>query len=161
MMRKTEPIIVYNPMAYSEKKKYIFIEGNSEEQKLEAAYLFGEFLYLNIYVDGFVTAYEPYVGCKMYNKPIVPFSKLNEDRDIAFTQKKHIDTCYGQVQPLEILNPSFVADEVVIYGAGFNGEWIRKELEIRGGGKLHVLSIQILILWESIDKGWRCVRLIF
>ncbi|MDE7131967.1 MAG: hypothetical protein K2O65_09250 [Lachnospiraceae bacterium] len=129
MMRKTEPIIVYNPMVYSEMKKYIYIDGNSEEQKLAAAYLFGEFLDLNIYVDGFVTDCEFFIGCKMYNKPIINISELESDRDIAFVQKKHADIRYENVQPLQMLNPSFTADEVVIYGAGFNGEWIKKELE--------------------------------
>ncbi len=141
-----QELLVWNPLLYSKRKKYIWYDREME-QRLQSAYLFGRLLQMNVYIDGFATDYEPDVDVWMYHKPIVNIRELSAEEAVVFVAAKHKRPPYAICEEIKVLNSALQTDHVTIYGAGANGDFVWKYLTERG------ISIDQYIDQDALKTG--------
>lgn len=130
-MKDPEQLFIINPLVYGNKKIYIWFKDNPE-QKEGAMSLFCRFLILEIYVDGFATDEQLYIGREAFHKPIVDISSLDAEEAVVFCAKEYGERLYEICQTATVLNPAVNKDRMVIFGAGKYGLEVYEQLSRKG-----------------------------
>lgn len=115
-----QEMLVINPVAFGDLKKYIWFDKNLERRK-SALSLFFRFLDMEIPMEGFATDDEEYIGASAFNRPIVGLESLKSGDAVAFIETECDDDLYADIQPFEIMNPVLIGKKVIIFGAGKYG----------------------------------------
>lgn len=129
-MKKPESVFVRNPMTSSGFKKYIFF-NRADGKKEDALAMFCQFLVEGIYIDGFATDEEIYIGTSAFHKPIVDVRKLDSKETVVFIEHEDDEVMYDICQPVVMVNPMLNKDNIVIFGAGKYGGEVFKQLLVR------------------------------
>ncbi len=130
-MKEADQLFVLNPIVYSNLKKYIWFKDDWE-QKEAALSVFCRFLVMEIYLDGFATDENEYIGKKAFNKPIVDISDLNPEEAVVFYDKENEERLYDICQTVTVLNPAINTSRMVIFGAGKYGKEVYEQLSRKG-----------------------------
>lgn len=139
-MEKVDRLFVENPLIYSDLKKYLWFKDNVR-QKEEAVALFWHFLVKEIYIEGFATDEEGYIGEKAFNKPIVDIRKLNRNKNIVFMTGEYGQKICDICQTVTLVNPVVNNDKMIIFGAGKYGTEVYEQLTRRGLGERIIFFI--------------------
>lgn len=129
-MKKPESVFVRSPLTTSDLKKYIFF-NRMNGKKEDALAIFCQFLVEGIYIDGFATDEEIYIGTSAFHKPIVDVRKLDSKETIVFIEREDDEVMYDICQPVVVLNPLLNKDSIVIFGAGKYGSEVLRQLLTR------------------------------
>lgn len=123
MQEKLEPMCEWNPLLYSNKKKYIWY-GQCIEERQNALNLFVKLCQLKIYIHGFVSDFSTYVGLRIFNKKVLDVRDIDRKDSVIFSS--HNDG--NDMEPLYVLNDKIYESKCVVYGAGVNGEIVKNLL---------------------------------
>lgn len=130
-MYEVEELFVDNPLVYSDLKKYIWFKDDAE-QKEGALALFCRLLISGVYIYGFATDEERYIGEKSFNKVIVDIKELNSEEAVVFIEKEYDEKLYGICQTIKVVNPKVNQNNMVIFGVGKYGTEVFDRLSKKG-----------------------------
>lgn len=119
-MKECEAVLQFNERFFGSGKKYIDIDGgenSTDSWAMDTMLLLSE---QKIFIDGFISENEEYIGAIWNNKKVSAMAECDESDFICTKQN-----LYQVSRNLE--------DKIVIYGAGLNGRKITEIL--RGQGK--------------------------
>lgn len=130
-MQEPQSLFIINPLVYSDLKKYIWFNKDAK-QKEGALAVFCRLLISEIYIYGFATDEEEYVGKKAFHKPIVDIRGLNVEETVVFIERECSEKIYNICQKIKIVNPAINSDKMVVFGVGKYGMEAYEQLSQEG-----------------------------
>lgn len=131
-----QELLLWNPLLYSDLKKYIWISDIYEVHR-DAQRLFDYMLKIGIYIEGFASSAKSMINLKMFHKRIYDICSLDAETSVVFCDLYFEDTDMdtsmheNRMHPIRIINPA-VNGNIVIWGAGETGESVYKILQKNG-----------------------------
>lgn len=134
-MGDVENLFVLNPLVHSGFKKYVWLKKDGMQKEGALAVFWELIVKEEVYVEGFATDEEEYIGKMAFNKAIVDIKKLDPEEDVVFVEQEYEEKLYDICKPITIVNSNIGKGRIVIFGAGKYGVEVYKQLARRGFGE--------------------------
>mgnify|MGYP001030517990 CR=1 FL=1 len=119
MRNKLDNLFIANPMIINKKRKYIWI--SKDKNDIEGmVYSLNYCIAHDIYINGFAAECTSIIGITILNKEVYDVHQVTAEDSLILTENENSK----YYCPIEILNPKIIGSDIVVWGAGNNGEFI-------------------------------------
>lgn len=116
---KLDNLFIVNPMILTKKTKYIWI--SKDKNDIEGmAHSLNYCILHDIYINGFAAECSSIIGITVLNKQVYDVHQVTDEDSLILTENEN-SSFYC---PVEILNPKINSSDIVVWGAGNNGEFV-------------------------------------